>query len=81
LTDIAQLHLEAQISPYSFISGGFAYLEEDCDYAVYLEARAARGFAPPTIVQETVGHFARPSAHFGDAQFTPDFWDGLRRPA
>ena len=79
LTDIAALVVETKISPYSFIDGRFAYLEEDEDYAVYMDALAARGLPRPEIRQEYVAYFdcGRPS--FGDRRFSPEFWDKLRR--
>lgn len=87
LTDIAALGIEGQISPYSYISGRFAYpsaslrtcLEEDCDYAVYMDALAARGLPRPEIRQRYVKQFDRSQAGFGDRQFSAEFWDKLRR--
>ena len=57
LTDIAALGIEGQISPYSYINGRFAYLEEDCDMGVYLNARQAQGFPPPMLMEEYTHHF------------------------
>jgi hypothetical protein len=79
LVDSAQLNLETQISPYSFINGRFAYLEEDCDYAVYIAALEARGLPRPEIRQRYVNYVDRGQPGFGDQQFGPEFWDTLRR--
>jgi hypothetical protein len=78
LTDIAALGIEGQISPYSYINGRFAYLEEDCDYAVYMDALAARGLPRPEIRQRYVDYFDRGQPGFGDRQFSAEFWDKLR---
>jgi len=87
LAEIAALGLETKISAYSFISGRFAYpsallrtsLEEDEDYAVYMDALAARGLPRPEIRQRYVEYFDRGRPGFGDRQFSPEFWDKLRR--
>ena len=79
LVDIAALGMETQISPCSFIDGRFAYLEEDEDYAVYMDALAARGLPRPEIRQEYVEYFDRGRPSFGDRRFPPEFWDKLRR--
>jgi hypothetical protein len=79
LADIALLNLETKISACSFINGRFAYLEEDEDYTVYLDALAARGLPRPEIRQRYVDYFNRGQPGFGDRQFLPEFWDKLRR--
>ena len=79
LTDIALLQIENDISPCSFINGRFAYLEEDCDYGCYLEAREAQGYPPPEIQTRYVDYFNRNQARFGQARFPAAFWDTLRR--
>ncbi|MBK8986271.1 MAG: hypothetical protein IPM39_09345 [Chloroflexi bacterium] len=79
LADIAALGLETKISAYSYINGRFAYLEEDEDYAVYMDALAARGLPRPEIRQRYVEYFDRGQPGFGDWQFSPEFWDKLRR--
>jgi hypothetical protein len=47
LTELDQLGIRSEITPYSYKNGRFAYLEEDCDMGVYLDARQAQGFPPP----------------------------------
>lgn len=87
LVDIAQLNLETQISPYSFMNGRIAYpsaalrtsLEEDCDYAVYIAALEGRGLPRPEIRQRYVDYVDRGQPGFGDQQFGFEFWDKLRR--
>jgi len=79
LADIAALRVEAKISPYSFIDGLRTSLEEDEDYAVYMDALAARGLPRPEIRQRYVEYFDRGRPGFGDRQFSPEFWDKLRR--
>ena len=79
LTDIAALGVETKISAYSFIDGRFAYLEEDEDYAVYMDALAMRGLPRPEIRQQYVEYFDRSRPGFVDRRFSPEFWDNLRR--
>jgi hypothetical protein len=79
LPEIAALGIEGQISPYSFIEGEFAYLEEDCDCTRYLEARETQGLPRPEIAEQYVEQFSRDRPRFGDLQFSPEFWGKLRR--
>ena len=87
LADIAALGIEGDISEYSFIDGRFAYrstalttsLEEDCDYAVFAEACNAQNIPLPEIRDRYVERFDRGRPGFGDPQFSPEFWDKLRR--
>jgi len=78
LVDIAALGLETAISNYSFIDGHYAYLEEDCDCARYLEAFQEHMQEKPTIHEEYRDHFSRNRPRFGDAQFNAEFWNSLR---
>lgn len=78
LLDIAVMGIETAISNYSFIDGHFAYLEEDADCAVYLKALAECRQIKPTIEEEVREHFSRNRPRFGDAQFSPEFWEKLR---
>jgi hypothetical protein len=34
-SELKRLGIERKISTYSYQNGGYAYLEEDCDYAVF----------------------------------------------
>ena len=79
LADIAALGIEGDISPYSFIDGRFAYLEEDCDYTVFIDACAAQDIPRPDMQNQYVDRFDRGQPGFGDPQFTPEFWNKLRR--
>ncbi len=79
LADIAALEIEEDISPYSFIDGRFAYLEEDCDYTIFVEACNAQGIPLPEIRDQYIEWFDRGRPGFGDPQFSPEFWDKLRR--
>ena len=79
LVDIAMMGIETAISSYSFIDGHFAYLEEDADCAVYLAALRECTQTEPTIQAEYREHFSRNRPTFGEAQFTAEFWDRLRR--
>jgi hypothetical protein len=78
LVDIAALGLETTISSYSFIDGHYAYLEEDSDCAVYLEALHEYTQAEPTIQEEYREHFSRNRPRFGNAQFSAEFWEKMR---
>ncbi|NKQ34154.1 MAG: hypothetical protein HF973_00890 [Chloroflexi bacterium] len=79
LAVIAALGIEGDISECSFIDGRFAYLEEDCDYAVFAEACNAQNIPLPEIRDRYVERFDRGRPGFGDPQFSPEFWDKLRR--
>ena len=87
LVDIAALGIETAVSTCSYIDGQFAYrsaevttsLEEDCDCAVYLDARTAHSLPRPDAHSQYVEHFDRSRPTFGEAQFTAEFWDRLRR--
>lgn len=78
LADIAALGIESGISAYSFIDRRFAYLEEDCDCAVFIEACKAQKIPLPTIQEEYVESFNRGQPRFGDPQFSAAFWNRLR---
>ena len=75
LTDIAALGIEAQITPYSYIEGQFAYLEEDLDATCYLEALSAQGLPQPEITDQYVERFSRDKDPF---PHNPAFWNRLR---
>jgi hypothetical protein len=79
LKDIAALRIEEDISPYSFIDGRYAYLEEDCDYTIFINACTAQDIPLPDMQNQYVDRFDRSQPGFGDPQFTPEFWDRLRR--
>lgn len=78
LTDIAILNLETKITPYSYIIGDFAYLEEDCDAPLYDQVRAQQGHSPPTLRPEYTPYFDRSQPHFNAPQFSQTFWARLR---
>ena len=78
LIDIAALGIEDEVSPCSFIDGRFAYLEEDCDYSVFVAACHAQNIPLPKIEERYVEWFNRNRPRFGDPQFSPEFWDKLR---
>ena len=78
LTDIAQLSLETQITPYSYIIGDFAYLEEDYDAPLYDQVRAEQGYPPPTLRSAYTPYFDRRQPHFNAPQFGKTFWDRIR---
>jgi hypothetical protein len=40
---LCRLGIAADVSHYSYYRGGFAYLEEDCDAGLLMQALAARG--------------------------------------
>lgn len=79
LVEIVALGIEGQISPYSFIQGQYAFLEEDCDCPRYLQGRADRGFPRPVIDEQFVERFVRPRLRFQDSTLDPAFWNRLRR--
>jgi hypothetical protein len=79
LADIAALRIEEDISPYSFIDGRYAYLEEDCDYTVFINACTAQDIPLPDMQNQYVDRFDRGQPGFGDPQFSSEFWNNLRR--
>ncbi len=44
-TDLIDLGIEGVISPYSYVMGDYAYLEEDCDASVYIAALKEHGIS------------------------------------
>lgn len=40
LTELKRLGIDKDISSYSFTRNGLVYLEEDCDYSVFIDAKA-----------------------------------------
>ncbi len=75
LADIAALGIETQITPYSYIEGAFAYLEEDCDAPRYLAALTAQSLPQPEITDQYVERFSRDKDRF---PHDPAFWNRLR---
>lgn len=43
LTELARLGIQDKISAYSYVKGDFAFLEEDADATVFINARKAEG--------------------------------------
>jgi hypothetical protein len=43
LVELDRLAIQDQISEYSYVKGNFAFLEEDADAGVFIEARKAEG--------------------------------------
>ena len=40
LEELKSLGIDKDISPYSFTRNGLVYLEEDCDYSLFIDAKA-----------------------------------------
>jgi len=43
VAELRRLKIADAISPYSYRNGHFAYLEEDCDFSLWLEAKKDAG--------------------------------------
>ena len=43
IAELRRLKVADKISPYSYRNGHLAYLEEDCDFSVWMEAKKAAG--------------------------------------
>lgn len=43
IAELERLGIEKNISPYSYILGDYAFLEEDCDFATFVDAKKAAG--------------------------------------
>jgi len=78
IKDIAALGIENDISLYSYADGRrYAFLEEDCDYAVFIEACQKQGIKPPEITQKYVNRFNRDGL-YSFSQIPAEFWDSVR---
>jgi hypothetical protein len=64
-----RLNLIDKITPYSYIRGGFAYLEEDCDLSTLMHAAQLAGI--PLVFRERVAR-ERYSRVRNYDQFTAD---------
>lgn len=51
MVELERLGIVDQISTYSYLKNGMAYLEEDRDMAVFLQARDARGESDIRMIQ------------------------------
>ena len=63
-----RLNLIDKITPYSYIRGGFAYLEEDCDLSSLMHAAQLAGI--PLTFRERIAR-ERPSRVRNYDQYTP----------
>lgn len=43
LGELSRLGIASKISSYSYIKGGYAYLEEDCDASLFMHYKKDRG--------------------------------------
>lgn len=50
IAEVLELNLQTRISPHSYRNHHLAYLEEDCDASLFINARLAKGF-PTTYVE------------------------------
>ena len=64
LPELDTLGIREQISPYSFYDTRFAYLEEDADASVYLEARRSQGYDETEFDERYTNYFSRDKARF-----------------
>lgn len=55
---LAALGIANAISPYSYVRGNMAYLEEDCDYSLFLEVYRREHGHDPEIAEHPVNHEA-----------------------
>ena len=46
IAELKKLGIEGKITAFSYVRGDHAYLEEDCDAGVFLDALRASGVAP-----------------------------------
>lgn len=58
IADIVALGIEDRISQYSYQKGKYAYLEEDSDAPIFIQAYAETLGYPPTYSTEYVGDYA-----------------------
>ena len=64
MKDIDTLGIRADISSWSFMEGGNAYLETDADYAIYFQAVERAGLVHPDITPIYVEKFDRNKERF-----------------
>lgn len=50
---LVEFGIENEISSCSYMKGDFAYLEEDCDASLFIEAMKSRGIEPEYRIQST----------------------------
>ena len=46
LTEIAKLGIQDKITGFSYVRGGYVYLEEDCDLSTFVLAARKAGYEP-----------------------------------
>ena len=80
-SELKELGIEEKISSYSYIKDDVAYLEEDCDAAVYLDAMKAKGDEVEFIeLNEPVNyHKIRQYKSYGMILHPTQFKDALKR--
>ena len=64
LPELDTLGIVEQISPYSFRDNQFAYLEEDVDAGIYLNARRSQGYDEPILDIHRVDYFSKNKRRF-----------------
>jgi hypothetical protein len=57
ISELRELNIIDKISSYSYHNDGTAYLEEDCDAAIYLEAVIEQRGVSPTDFESYTTHF------------------------
>jgi|TARA_R110001583_G_scaffold117785_3_gene268898 hypothetical protein len=67
---LIDLGIHTRISGYSYINGTTAYLEEDCDAAVFMQAYQDKHGSKPEIVERYSEHtFIRGLPSYGMASY------------
>jgi hypothetical protein len=57
MDELTKLGIKDKISSYSYHKDGTAYLEEDCDAAIYIEAVIEQRGVSPTDFESYTAHF------------------------
>lgn len=67
--EIARLKIEKEISPFSYRYQGTVYLEEDCDFSVFMRAKEKLGEEVQVlhVFQENTPVRSYPNYGWGDA--------------
>ena len=64
-SELLELGIAGEITPYSYLKAGMAYLEEDCDLSTFIRAKAARN---QVVFYREVHQDNTPIRHFGNYQ-------------
>lgn len=68
---LCELGITKNITPFSYVKGEYAYLEEDCDMSTFMNAM--REQRPDTEIKQRTRHADRPSRVRNYPVYTPEY--------